>query len=338
MKELEVYVRSYTLGKTGMQWCKIENGESILGYPQILEPRIIPKQTGGLGTIEYLINYQNFSLVLMRYSQQLLFMVAGIEALEERSNQLGRTIYNAVAWVVNPDESNSISPENELMLRHLAARALLSFVGKDKDPEFINTINEAINFKGLEEFEVNLNKINQLTENSADKLEQLLPNLDKAEADQQIWYKKVEKTSNEQEIISLAEKIIKTGLPEDDLAILISKGDENAVSVSPIDLKTEQSEVNQDKEDQNSTSKKVNETKEEYKPIPGVESEGTKKPQLKIKLLLVSLVLLSLLLVTVLLLFQVMKNQQEQPEKIPIPQTLLSPQPPVPLQLMKVNL
>ena len=336
MKELEVYVRSYALGKTGIHWRKVENTQSILGSPDILEKRLVEKQKGGSGTIEYLINYQNLSLVLMRYSQQLLFMVAGIEALEERSNQLGRTIYNAVAWVVNPDESNSISPENELMLRHLAARALLSFVGKD--PEFINTINEAINFKGLEEFEVNLNKINQLTENSADKLKQLLSNLDKAEADQQIWYKKVEKIGNEQEIISLAEKIIKTGLPEDDLAILISKGDENAVSVSPIDLKTEQSEVNQDKEDQNSTSKKVNETKEEYKPIPGVESEGTKKPQLKIKLLLVSLVLLSLLLVTVLLLFQVMKNQQEQPEKIPIPQTLLSPQPPVPLQLMKVNL
>jgi hypothetical protein len=338
MKELEVYVISSALGKTGIHWRKVESSQSVLGYPDMLEKRLVKKKNGDLGTIEYRINYQKLSFVIMRHSQQLLFLVAGIEALEERSNQLGSTIYNAVAWVANPDESNSISPENELMLRHLAARALLSFVGKDKDPEFINTINEAINFKGLEEFEVNLNKIKQLTENSADKLEQLLPNLDKAEADQQIWYKKVEKTSNEQEIISLAEKIIKTGLPEDDLAILISKGDENAVSVSPIDLKTEQSEVNQDKEDQNSTSKKVNETKEEYKPIPGVESEGTKKPQLKIKLLLVSLVLLSLLLVTVLLLFQVMKNQQEQPEKIPIPQTLLSPQPPVPLQLMKVNL
>ncbi len=216
MKELEVYVRSYALGKTGMQWRKIENGESILGYPDLLELGIIPKKTEGLGTIEYVINYQKLSFVLMRHSQKLLLLVAGIEALEERSNQLGSTIYNAVAWVSSPDESNSISPENELMLRHLAARALLSFVGKDKDPEFINTINEAINFKGLEEFEVNLNKINQLTENSADKLEQLLPNLDKAEGDQQIWYKKVEKTSNEQEIISLAEKIINTGLPEDD--------------------------------------------------------------------------------------------------------------------------
>jgi hypothetical protein len=341
MKELEVYVRSYALGKTGIHWRKVENTQSILGSPDILEKRLVEKQKGGSGTIEYLINYQNLSLVLMRYSQQLLFMVGGIESVKKQTNKFGSTmeteVYNAVAWVVNPDESNIISDDKELMLRHLAARSLLSFVGKD--PEFLNTINEAIDFEGLEEFKVDFGKIDQLTdENSPDKLKQLLPNLDKAEADQQIWYKKVEKTSNEQEIISLAEKIIKTGLPEDDLAILISKGDENAVSVSPIDLKTEQSEVNQDKEDQNSTSKKVNETKEEYKPIPGVESEGTKKPQLKIKLLLVSLVLLSLLLVTVLLLFQVMKNQQEQPEKIPIPQTLLSPQPPVPLQLMKVNL
>jgi hypothetical protein len=306
MKELEVYVRSYTLGKTGMQWCKIENGESILGYPQILEPRIIPKQTGGLGTIEYLINYQNFSLVLMRYSQQLLFMVAGIEALEERSNQLGRTIYNAVAWVVNPDESNSISPENELMLRHLAARALLSFVGKD--PEFINTINEAINFKGLEEFEVNLNKINQLTENSADKLKQLLSNLDEAEADQQIWYKKVEKIGNEQEIISLAEKIIKTGLPEDDLAILISKGDENAVSVSPIDINPEIPKVNPIQKDPDSTPITKNENP------PSQEGSVTTKKSKKIKILLMSLILLIMTVLVVVLLNQNQPQPQTQPQ------------------------
>ena len=306
MKELEVYVRSYTLGKTGMQWCKIENGESILGYPQILEPRIIPKQTGGLGTIEYVINYQNFSLVLMRYSQQLLFMVAGIEALEERSNQLGRTIYNAVAWVVNPDESNSISPENELMLRHLAARALLSFVGKD--PEFINTINEAINFKGLEEFEVNLNKINQLTENSADKLKQLLSNLDEAEADQQIWYKKVEKIGNEQEIISLAEKIIKTGLPEDDLAILISKGDENAVSVSPIDINPEIPKVNPIQKDPDSTPITKNENP------PSQEGSVTTKKSKKIKILLMSLILLIMTVLVVVLLNQNQPQPQTQPQ------------------------
>ncbi|WP_395649186.1 hypothetical protein [Planktothrix agardhii] len=313
MKELEVYVRSYTLGKTGMQWCKIENGESILGYPQILEPRIIPKQTGGLGTIEYLINYQNFSLVLMRYSQQLLFMVAGIEALEERSNQLGRTIYNAVAWVVNPDESNSISPENELMLRHLAARALLSFVGKD--PEFINTINEAINFKGLEEFEVNLNKINQLTENSADKLKQLLSNLDEAEADQQIWYKKVEKIGNEQEIISLAEKIIKTGLPEDDLAILISKGDENAVSVSPIDINPEIPKVNPIQKDPDSTPITKNENP------PSQEGSVTTKKSKKIKILLMSLILLIMTVLVVVLLNQNQPQPQPQPQPQTQPQT-----------------
>ncbi|MDS1347323.1 hypothetical protein [Planktothrix agardhii] len=321
MKELEVYVRSYTLGKTGMQWRKIENGESILGYPQILEPRIIPKQTGGLGTIEYVINYQNFSLVLMRYSQQLLFMVAGIEALEERSNQLGRTIFNAVAWVVNPHESNIISDDEELMLRHLAARSLLSFVGKD--PEFINTINEAIDFKGLEEFEVKIDKIDQLTdENSPDKLKQLLPNLDKAEADQQIWYKKVEKTSNEQEIISLAEKIINTGLPEDDLAILISKGDENAVSVSPIDLdlKTKQSEVSKDQEDPDSALIEGNETEK-----PDQKSKEVSDEKKLIKLLLIFFLITSLLVLLLVVINRINK-EKEEPNQISTPQTIISPQ------------
>lgn len=321
MKELEVYVRSYTLGKTGMQWRKIENGESILGYPQILEPRIIPKQTGGLGTIEYVINYQNFSLVLMRYSQQLLFMVAGIEALEERSNQLGRTIFNAVAWVVNPHESNIISDDEELMLRHLAARSLLSFVGKD--PEFINTINEAIDFKGLEEFEVKIDKIDQLTdENSPDKLKQLLPNLDKAEADQQIWYKKVEKTSNEQEIISLAEKIINTGLPEEDLAILIRKVDGNAVSVSPIDLdlKTKQSEVSKDQEDPDSALIEGNETEK-----PDQKSKEVSDEKKLIKLLLIFFLITSLLVLLLVVINRINK-EKEEPNQISTPQTIISPQ------------
>jgi hypothetical protein len=322
MKELEVYVRSYTLGKTGMQWRKIENGESILGYPQILEPRIIPKQTGGLGTIEYVINYQNFSLVLMRYSQQLLFMVAGIEALEERSNQLGRTIFNAVAWVVNPHESNIISDDEELMLRHLAARSLLSFVGKD--PEFINTINEAIDFKGLEEFEVKIDKIDQLTdENSPDKLKQLLPNLDKAEGDQQIWYKKVEKTSNEQEIISLAEKIINTGLPEEDLAILIRKVDGNAVSVSPIDLdlKTETPPVSQVKEVTTPTENIVKNVKNTE-----VVEDTPEKSKSKRKQLLLLIIIIISFLVLILFSLKMMENQEKEPEKIPTPQTMISPQ------------
>ncbi|CAD5921468.1 hypothetical protein PCC7805_00696 [Planktothrix agardhii] len=324
MKELEVYVISSALGKTGIHWRKVESSQSVLGYPDMLEKRLVKKKNGDLGTIEYRINYQKLSFVIMRHSQQLLFLVAGIEALEERSNQLGSTIYNAVAWVANPDESNSISPENELMLRHLAARALLSFVGKDKDPEFINTINEAINFKGLEEFEVNLNKINQLTENSADKLKQLLSNLDKAEGDQQIWVwdEKVEKTIKEQEIISLADKIINTELPKDgNLAILISKVDENAVSVLSIDLdlKTEQSEVNQDQEDPDSASTEGNETEK-----PDQTSQEVSNEKKSIKLLLIILIITSTLVVFLVVLNSI--NKEKEPNKIPVPQAVVSPQ------------
>ena len=332
MKELEVYVRSYALGKTGIHWRKIENGESILGYPQILEQRIIPKKTGGLGTIEYRINYQKLSFVLMRHSQQLLFLVGGIEAPEERSNQLGSTIFNAVAWVVNPDESNSISPKNKLMLRHLAARTLLSFAGKD--PEFINTINEAINFNGLEEFSVDFNIIHQLPENLDNKLKQLLLNLDKAELDnaedaQQIWDKKDEILDNEQEIISLADKIIKTGLSKgDDLAILISKVDEkNAVSVLSIDLKPEISTDNQVQEVTTSL-KNIVENQEVVKNTPGKER----------KQILLLMVLIVSLLMIILFSLKTMENQKEKPEKIPIPQTLINPWPSSPVTLTNTKI
>jgi hypothetical protein len=324
MKELEVYVISSALGKTGIHWRKVESSQSVLGYPDMLEKRLVKKKNGDLGTIEYRINYQKLSFVIMRHSQQLLFLVAGIEALEERSNQLGSTIYNAVAWVANPDESNSISPENELMLRHLAARALLSFVGKDKDPEFINTINEAINFKGLEEFEVKRDEIDQLTASSADKLKQLLSNLDKAEGDQQIWVwdEKVEKTIKEQEIISLADKIINTELPKDgNLAILISKVDENAVSVLSIDLdlKTEQSEVNQDQEDPDSASTEGNETEK-----PDQTSQEVSNEKKSIKLLLIILIITSTLVVFLVVLNSI--NKEKEPNKIPVPQAVVSPQ------------
>jgi hypothetical protein len=262
----------------------------------------------------------------MRHSQQLLLLVAGIEALEERSNQLGSTIYNAVAWVANPDESNSISPENELMLRHLAARALLSFVGKD--PEFINTINEAIDFKGLEEFKVKGDEIDQLTKIPADKLEQLLLNLDKPEGDQQNWYKKDEKIGNEQEIISLAEKIIKTELPKDgNLAILISKVDENTVSVSPIDIKTETSTDNQDQE--------VTASPENiFKNIEAVK-DNVGKPKMKKQKFLLLIILVITLVLMLLLSLKMMKNQkEEEPQKIKIPQTLVSPKPEYPVSII----
>ena len=332
MKNLEFYVRSSPLGKADFHWRKIENGESILGYPHILEQTIIPKNTGGLGTIEYKINYQKLSFVLMRHSQQLLLLVAGIEAPEERSNQLGSTIYNAVAWVVNPDESNSISPKNKLMLRHLAARTLLSFAGKD--PEFINTINEAINFNGLEEFSVDFNIIHQLPENLDNKLKQLLLNLDKAELDnaedaQQIWDKKDEILDNEQEIISLADKIIKTGLSKgDDLAILISKVDEkNAVSVLSIDLKPEISTDNQVQKVTTSLENIV-ENQEVVKNTPGKER----------KQILLLMVLIVSLLMIILFSLKTMENQKEKPEKIPIPQTLINPWPSSPVTLTNTKI
>ena len=333
MKELEVYVRSYTLGKTGMQWCKIENGESILGYPHILEQTIIPKNTGGLGTIEYKINYQKLSFVLMRHSQQLLLLVAGIEAPEERSNQLGSTIYNAVAWVVNPDESNSISPKNKLMLRHLAARTLLSFAGKD--PEFINTINEAINFNGLEEFSVDFNIIHQLPENLDNKLKQLLLNLDKAELDnaedaQQIWDKKDEILDNEQEIISLADKIIKTGLSKgDDLAILISKVDKNTVSVSSIDLDLKP-EIPTDNQVEKLSSPSIEPEKTEEK--GNLPMGKSSRFRLNIKVVAVILIIITILS-SMIVTLKVMENKKEKPEKIPIPQSLVTPKPPVPVNL-----
>lgn len=325
MKELEVYVRSSALGKTGIHWRKVESSQSVLGYPDMLEKRLVKKNNGDLGTIEYKINYQKLFFVLMRHSQQLLFLVGGIEALEERSNQLGSTIYNAVAWVANLDESNSIPSENELTLRHLAARALLSFVGKDKDPEFINTINEAINFKGLEEFYVEREKIDQLTKNLEDKL-------DNAEGNQEIWDNKIETSINDPEIFNLAEKLIETKLPEDDFAILIKKVNDNEVSVLSIDINPKKTEIPQVEE----------------LPHPSTDSQNTEekgaspmgKPKIlfrfKLKMIAIIVVMISVL-VTLIVMIKVIQYREEEPQKIPLPQTLISPQKEIPVQMIDLT-
>jgi hypothetical protein len=264
----------------------------------------------------------------------LLFLVAGIEALEERSNQLGSTIYNAVAWVSSPDESNSISPKNELTLRHLAARSLLSFVDKDKDPEFLNTINEAINFKGLEEFSVDFDKIDQLTNTSADKLKELLPNLEQAQGDLQIW----EYTTNNQdnkindlEIISLSEKIIQTPLPTaNDLAIL-TKVNENEIyykgNILPNKIEEEKPVVSKLPEIPLIQSKELASSTEEDK-IP------VKKTKIRLRIVLILFSLLLLLILSILLLIN--QEEEEQPQNIPVPQTLTSPEPLFPVSVISL--
>jgi hypothetical protein len=230
----EFYVYSSALGKTGLHWRKVENDISDLGHPESLLERIIPKKNGGLGTIEYLINYSKPSVLIHCNPNGITLQVSGIEAKEKHSKKLGSTVYNALSWVVNKNRYDTISEDKDLILRHLTARSLLSFIGKD--PDFIDTVNDSITYDGLEAFAVNSTKINQLIKTSEEKLKQLLPDLDKVKNSKQTWDKENGDIIDEDGVLDFVKNIIKNGLPQDDkLTFLISKVDnENSVKITKI--------------------------------------------------------------------------------------------------------
>jgi hypothetical protein len=230
----EVYARSSPLGKADFHWRKIEDSTSSLGFPKNIEERFVPKKNGGLGTIEYLINYDKPSVLIHCNPNGITLQVSGIEAKEKHSERLQSTVYNALSWVVSKNKYDVISEDKDLMLRHLMARSLLSFLGKD--PDFIDTVNDSITYKGLEAFTVNSTKINQLIKTSEEKLKQLLPDLDKVKNSKQTWDKENGDIIDEDGVLDFVKNIIKNGLPQDDkLTFLISKVDnENSVKITKI--------------------------------------------------------------------------------------------------------
>jgi hypothetical protein len=229
----EFYVYSSALGKTGLHWRKVENDISDLGHPESLLERIIPKKNGDLATVEYLTNYQKPSVLIHCDSKGMTFQITGLESTKRQAEVSGRT-HSVVTWVVNKNKHDVIPEDKDLMLRHLTARSLLSFIGKDV--EFVDTIKDSITYDGLEAFAVNSTKINQLIKTSKEKLKQLLPDLDKVKNSKQTWDKENGDIIDEDGVLDFVKNIIKNGLPQDDkLTFLISKVDnENSVKITKI--------------------------------------------------------------------------------------------------------
>jgi hypothetical protein len=133
----------------------------------------------------------------------------------------------------------------------------------------------------------------------------------------------------------LADKIIKTGLSKgDDLAILISKVDENTVSVLSIDLKPETSnietEISTDNQAQNVTTSPENivQNKEVVQNTPGKKRK---------QLLLLIILMISLLMILLFSLKTIENQQKEEPQKVKIPQSLVSPQEKMPVKMIDLT-
>lgn len=327
MKGLEIYVKSSALGGSGIYWRKVSDSKQHEEIPSILEKRIIPKKTGGFGTINYLVNETKPSCILVRYNGLILLEITGIES-PERSKLLGRRVLNSVVWVV--DEN----PDDEQILRELAARALMSFWGKY--PEFINTVNSAIEFDGLEGFKGNFEVIKELAANGDKKLKLLLSDREKFKSDNQeaIWEAKQKQINSDAQIDSFANQLATSPLPEGkDLVVVAEMLAEGVILYKGIVWEeTVSNEVL-------NPSPRSDELPPTPQPFPASASTpvAPSSPAGKKKEIIRPVVAILLLIVGMSSVWWVLNQRQETSQKIPIPQILIIPQPEIPIPQLLIT-
>lgn len=105
---------------------------------QAHEPILVKK-------FKHLLQTEAPSLLLARESTKLLLLVTGMRA-SERTDFMGRTIRNSVAWVGEDAD--------EPILRAIAIRALQSFLSEDEDPSLKKEIDDAVQPHENEGFKV----------------------------------------------------------------------------------------------------------------------------------------------------------------------------------------
>jgi uncharacterized protein YlzI (FlbEa/FlbD family) len=158
MKNFEIYVKTSALGKTGIHWRRIESEEhQPIEKPSLIKSTVIQEQNGQAVIVNDLIDEVKPSLIIFRSNssnseKKLLLEVTGIES-PLRSDKLGRKVLNSIVWIA------SDSRENEEVLRKIAYSAIQYILGKDLT--FSKMVEESIDFFQLEEFRVNLDKINE---------------------------------------------------------------------------------------------------------------------------------------------------------------------------------
>lgn len=142
------------------RWLKIKSDSScLMEIPPILK-RNLEIESGSYTTIPDLIDSQKPSIVLVESDNELLLLVTGLTAREERTDFVGRRVRNSIAWTCTYS-SNSQNLESrssyEKLMRGLAACALRE--------ELADQVDKAISIGGEHGFEVSYEAISQL-ENS----------------------------------------------------------------------------------------------------------------------------------------------------------------------------
>ena len=146
---MTIYIQSCGVSQDNdYRWLKIRENNQIPEIPPILK-RPFPRAAGITIRVTDLIDSQTPSIVLARSDRELLLLVTGLKAKEERTDFMGRKVRNSVAWVY-PD-----SNDNERVIRSLAVRALRG--------ELETEIDEAVKAGGEYGFDASYEAINHST-------------------------------------------------------------------------------------------------------------------------------------------------------------------------------
>ncbi len=161
--KITVYVKSSSLGEDpGIYWQNASKEDQSQETPELLKQRIIPKKTAdGQATVNSLIIEQKDepTLILMRDEKKLLLQVTGFKS-PERTDKMGRVVFQSLAWVVDNND------EGEARIRYIAAK-VLDDIWISKNLKLQKIVDQAVTFDGKKAFKVNLDKINQFTQEKA---------------------------------------------------------------------------------------------------------------------------------------------------------------------------
>jgi hypothetical protein len=150
MEPISIYVKTSALGKTGIHWRYIESQEHQPSkVPSLLKQKILNNENKEHPLIvNDLLDVVKPSLLIFRDGQdnKLLLEVTGIES-PKRSERMGRKVLNSIVFITDDEQE----------IRKIAYSALENMLGKDKS--FSQMIQDSIDFYGLEEFRVDLDKV-----------------------------------------------------------------------------------------------------------------------------------------------------------------------------------
>ncbi|MDY6781463.1 MAG: hypothetical protein SW833_02740 [Cyanobacteriota bacterium] len=149
---MRIYVQSCGVSQDNDYcWLKIRHNRSVREIPPILK-RPLSGHSQGIVRVTDVIESQSLSMVVARDDGELLLLLTGLPAREERTDFMGRRVRNSVAWV------GEDSDEGERFIRSLVVRVL------SNELEVAEAIDRAIVIGGEYGFDASFEALNLLAE------------------------------------------------------------------------------------------------------------------------------------------------------------------------------